>query len=289
MGSMRWVAIVACTWLASSAAWAQVELKNDGFQAGAQVGFQDGFCAAEAGAARFVAPAAGRQLLKVRFLFGATATTHTVALTVWDDTAGTTMPGTVLFSADYQVTGSPDGMIETDLSAESIVLPQQFRIGVVLQHAGQPSIARDSDGTLAADKNYVLADAACGAGGPYTWFRSQTIGLIGDWVIRAEISATGGGPTDAGPGTDAPPGTGDPCTGNPQCPLGQYCDLDFQTCTYDCTNDGDCGAGACNSLGQCLPATGDGGGCGCEARGGDALAGGLLLLGLAWVGRRRRR
>lgn len=284
MGSTRWIVSAAWTWLAISSAHAQVELRNDGFQAGGQVGFQSGFCEGEIGAARFLAPAAGRQLLKVRFLFGATVATRMIGLTVWDDSAGTDVPGQVLFTSEYQVMGSPNGMVETDLSAQGIILPQQFRIGVGLRAMGQPSIARDSDGTIAADRNFVQADSACAAGGPFTWYRAQAIGVTGDWVIRAEISATGPGGGDAGPeGPDG--GTGQACGAGVQCPLGQYCDLDLQVCRSDCTSDAQCGTGTCSSTGECRPATGDGGGC--QVNGSGALAGGLVLLGLLGLARRR--
>jgi len=292
MNLMRVLVILACLCVASSTATAQVELKNDGFLAGGQVAFQSGFCANEAGASRFVAPEAGRQLLKVRFLFGSTAETKPVTITVWDDTAGTDAPGMELYSGAYQVTGSANGIVESDMSAQNIILPAQFRVGVILEHAGLPSIARDDDGTLAASKNFILADSSCNAGGPYTWFRSQTLGLTGDWVIRPEISAGISGPSDAGVtdgGTDAPARSGDPCTGNAQCPVGQHCDLDQQACTFECRGNADCGDGTCNSLGLCIAAAGDGGGCGCRARNDGAVAGFWILLGLGFVARRRNR
>jgi len=288
---MRSITIFVCLWLATSTAAAQVELKNDGFVAGAQVAFQSGFCPNEVAASRFLAPAAGRQLLKVRFLFGSTGDTKTISITVWDDTAGTNAPGTELFTGEFQVTGSANAFVEADVTSANITVPAQFRVGVVLKHEGLPAIARDNDTTIAADKNYVLADAACNAGGPYTWFRSQTLGLTGDWVIRAEVSAAGGGPGDAGVGdggVDAPPGTGDPCTGNAQCPLGQHCDLGAQVCTFECRINDDCGGGTCNSLGQCIAATGEGGGCGCRAND-DGVFAGVWLVGLALLARRRRR
>lgn len=288
---MRVFAILLCLCVGTSTAAAQVELKNDGFLAGGQVAYQSGFCANEAAASRFVAPEAGRQLLKVRFLFGSTAETKTVTVSVWDDTAGTNAPGMELYSGEYQVTGSANGIVESDLSGQNIILPAQFRVGVTLQHAGLPSIARDDDGTIAADKNFILADAACGAGGPYTWLRSQTLGLTGDWVIRPEISAGSGGPTDAGVtdgGPDAPAASGDPCTGNAQCPVGQHCDLDQQVCTFECRGNGDCGDGTCNSLGVCIPAAGEGGGCGCRARN-DGAPAVWIVLGVAFIARRRRR
>lgn len=286
MVMMRWLVVVAWTVFSVSTASAQVELKNDGFVTGGTVGYQSGFCPNEVAASRFLAPAAGRQLLKVRFLFGASTETKTITIKVWDDTNGTTVPGTELFSADYQVTGSANSIVESDLSAENIVVPAQFRVGIMAQHMGSPFVARDSDG-IAADKNYILADAACNAGGPYTWFRSAQLALAGDWVLRAEISAGGGGLPDAGNGggPDAA-GAGDPCNSNAQCQLGQHCDLEQMACTFECRTADDCGGDTCNSLGECVPSKG-GGGCGCRSA--DASSGWWLLIGFAFLARRRRR
>ncbi len=289
---MRWcVATLAIfgVLLAASPAFAQVELKNDGFVAGGQVGYQSGFCSGEAGASRFLAPEANRKLLKVRFLFGSTTDTKVVTIKVWDDSAGTDVAGMELFSADYQVTGSANGIVESDMTAENIIVPQQFRVGVVMKHMGLPSIARDGDNTIAADKNFILADAACNAGGPFTWFRSKTLGLTGDWVIRAEISATASTPPDAGPGGDSPDAQpfGDPCQSNAQCPVGEYCDLGALACTFECRTNDDCGGGTCNSLGQCIAGNGNDGGCGCRTTS-PGTAGGWLVLGYVLVRRRRR-
>ena len=283
---LRSLVIVTCTGLLVSTASAQVELKNDGFAAGGTVGYQSGFCPNEVAASRFLAPAAGRQLLKVRFLFGSTTETKTISIKVWDDSGGTTPPGTQLFTADYQVTGSANGIVESDMSAENIIVPMQFRVGIMAQHMGSPFVARDTDG-IAADKNYILADASCNAGGPYTWFRSSQLGLMGDWVIRAEISAGSGPLPDAGNGggPDAA-GAGDPCNSNAQCQVGQHCDLEQMACTFECRTADDCGGDTCNSLGQCVPKEG-GGGCGCRSA--DASSGGWLLIGFALLARRRRR
>jgi len=279
--------IIACTWWFASSAQAQVELKNDGFAAGGMVAYQAGFCTGEAGAARFVAPEANRQLRKVRFLFGTTPDTKAITLKVWADTAGTVAPGQELFTGDYQVTGSNNGIVESDMTAENVVVPAQFRVGIIMKHAGLPSLARDNDGVM-SNRNFVLTDTGCDAGGPFTWRPWEQFSMAGDFVIRAEISAGGVGPGDAGV-TDAASGppTGDPCNGNPQCPVGQYCNLSAMACTYDCTSDTECGDGTCNSLGQCVAGDGEGGGCGCQSN--DPTGIWLGLVGLAWLARRRRR
>jgi MYXO-CTERM domain-containing protein len=286
MSVVRCIAIaLACTLMTVSTAAAQVELKNDGFQAGGQVGFQTGFCVQESAAARFLAPEYGRTLRKFRFLFGSTTEMKSVELAVWDDSAGTDEPGNLLFTTTYLVTGSPNGIVEGDLTSENITVPQQFRVGITVAHMGLPGVASDGDGTIAADRNFLKADASCGAGGPYTWYRSQALGLMGDWVMRAEISSTVGG-GDAG--VDAPgSSTGDPCTMSAQCSAG-YCDPVQMVCTVDCSSDDECGDGTCSSFGTCIPVVGEGGGCGCRAGSPDAGAGLWFLFGIGLVARRRR-
>jgi MYXO-CTERM domain-containing protein len=137
-----------------------------------------------------------------------------------------------------------------------------------------------------ADKNYILTDAGM-------WFRSSTLGLQGDWIIRAFVNGSGPGPTDAGPDagpnvTPDAPMTGNQCSGNAQCPQGQFCDLAQGACTFECRTDDDCGGGNCNSLGQCVGGGTSSGGC-CRADGGGGSTGALLGLGLLLVWRRRRR
>jgi hypothetical protein len=266
----------------AGAARADVELKNDGFVSGGTAGFQGGFVSGEIGASRFLAPAPGRQLVRVQLLFGGMAVTQTITLKVYDDSAGTNAPGTELFSGDYELVGSNDMFQELNLvgAGENIILPQQFRIGIKFNHGGLPSIARDNDG-IAADKNYIFAI-------PGGWLRSQSAGLAGDWIIRAYVSDGGVLPPDAGTGSpDASVGTG--CRGNAECPAGQFCDVAQMACTFECRTSDDCGDGTCNSLGQCVGGRGEAGGC-CGASGGGitgaALGAGVLLLLL--LGRRRR-
>jgi len=270
---MRVFAFVTVLVLAlASSAGAVPDLQNDGFNSGDSAGFMGGFIAGEIGASRFVAAEAAQQLLKVHLLFGGQSTaTRTITLHVWDDTGGTDAPGTELFSADFQLTGSDTAMQELDVSASNITLTQQFRVGIEFHAAGFPCIAQDKDGTIANDKNYLMADG-------FGWGKSSMFGLTGDWIIRAGTSGGGSGP-DGG-------ATGGSCSGNPDCPVGNFCDLANHTCTFECRTNDDCGGGSCNSLGQCVG--GDGGGC-CQSGGGaSGGAFALALLVLAVVGRRRR-
>ncbi len=306
-GILTAVAVAASWCVGTAPAQAQLTLQNDSFASGGMAFAQGGFVAGEIGASSFVAPSAGRTLQQVVLFFGGAASTQTITLHVWDDTAATTAPGAMLFEGDFQVTGSDQNLSSLDVSAMNVVVPVRFRVGIEFQHVGLPSVARDSDG-LTANRNFLYGNLGLGN----QWYASATAQIPGDWIIRAVVSDGGGGTPDAGTGTpdagtgtpdagtggpdagtggpDA--GTGGTCNGNAECPLGQFCDTQLHTCTFECRTADDCGGGTCNSLGQCVAADGDGGGC-CST--GSATTGGMLgALGLAGavgllVTRRRRR
>jgi hypothetical protein len=96
----------------------------------------------------------------------------------------------------------------------------------------------------------------------------------GSQIVR--VCAVSSTPPDAGP-PDAP----GPCAVDDQCPAGQHCAAG--ACTYECREAIDCASGlTCDPThGRCLPATGDGGGCGCHvSRRPRSAATALLLLAL---------
>lgn len=272
------VPIIGLVALHAGVAIADVELRNDGFESGDAAGFQGGFVAGEIGAARFVAPEAGRTLLKVQLLYGPDGPQRTVRLIVYDDTAGTIAPGSELYGNDFQLTGSSTSMHEISITDQQVTLPAQFRVGIQFNDDNSPSIAGDKDGTRTAGKNFIFAI-------PGGWMEPPfPPAALGDWIIRPFVSGTGG----PGPGPDGGPVGGD-CTGNGDCPVGQFCDTAVGSCTFECREDSDCGDGSCNSLGQCV-AGGDGGGCCRTDRGGTDI-GALVFGGLfgVLVLRRRRR
>ncbi len=237
---MRLALPILCA-LAGTAA-ADAELKHDSFVEGAQVAFQGGFKSGEIGASQFDAPEAGRQLLKVQLLFGGDTTTQTVTLVVYDDTADALIPGEPLYRGDFELTGSTSVIHELPVTDMVVTLPQTFRVGIQFVHDGTPSIAADTDGQ--AGKNFIFAVSPGGD----AWISSSSAGVGGDWVIRPIVSG-------------APASSGTSCTANPDCPLGEFCDTAAGVCDSECILDEDCGDGTCNSLGQCVGGTDDGGGC----------------------------
>jgi len=286
---MRVSVLVAMLTMARAAA-AQ-ELANDGFVDGGNASFQGGFVAGEQAASRFVLPAAGTyRIIGVKFLFGPSATNETITIHIYNDTAGTDAPGAEIFNMDYAVTGSATAFQMADLSADNVATSGTFRVGIQLMNAGDPSVARDTDGTIAQDKNFIFASGGVG------WVRSSTLGVQGDWIIRAIVAPTGGTP-DGGTTPDAstpmPDASGGAtCHVTSECPTGQYCDRAHMTCTYDCRIDADCAANQmCTSLGMCA-ARPDSGGCATDGSLAAHPPGWVLLIGLlplaAAVLRRRK-
>jgi hypothetical protein len=174
------IGIAAIVALAAHAASAD-ELANDGYLEGGSAGFQAGFVAGEIAAVRLVPASCPAQVQRVRFLFGGAGGNRDVILRVWDDSAGVATPGNELFSARYTVTPSNTVLQEIALANSGIAVCGAFRVGIELVAAGLPSVARDDDGTIDANRNFVLPQ---GLG----WLGSATIGLTGDWVIRADVS-----------------------------------------------------------------------------------------------------
>lgn len=162
------------------------EVRNDGFEPGQSAGFQAGFVAGEAAAARLLPPGTfPQQLAAVRFLYGGAAGTRTVTVRVWDDAAGAATPGSELYSGDFQVTAADNALQEIDLSGAGVVVGGPFRVGVEFQDAGLPCVARDNDG-ITPGRNFV--DAA-GIG----WIDAAALGITGDWIIRAVMATPGAG------------------------------------------------------------------------------------------------
>ncbi|WP_326523909.1 hypothetical protein [Sphingomonas sp.] len=280
-------------------AHAQVELKNDSFTDGQMVAVQGGFVPGEMAAARYQVTSP-RQLLAVRTVFAnvsAGGAAVDVTLHVWTDDGVSLAPGTELFSGDFTLTPSQTQMQELSVAADNITVSGWFRIGIEVHHTGQPSVTNDVGGFSNVNAS-LLRESTLG------WRTASFFGVSGDWILRAVVSDAGGTPDagttgpDAGTtgpdaGTAGPDaGTGGTCNGNAECPVGQFCDTQVHSCTFECRTNDDCGGATCNSLGQCLAADGDSGGC-CST--GTTTTGGMLgALGLAGavgllVTRRRRR
>ena len=194
---MYWIRAFACLFLvlglalpSGSSFAAEITLQNDGFTGGVAA-FQSGFAENEIAASVFDPSGPfPMPLTEVLFLFGNIEAQGIIILHVWDDAAGTTNPGVELYSEAFQITGSASAFTSIDLSAANVEVNGPFRVGIEFTANGLPSVARDTDGTISATKNFINA---LGLG----WVQSNLLGLTGDWVIRAVVD--GVNPTSAGP------------------------------------------------------------------------------------------
>jgi hypothetical protein len=106
-----------------------------------------------------------------------------VSIQFWDDPGSSNDPGAPIgLPFDVSLTGADDVLHEVTLG-DDVVVNGPFRVGIEFFHDGPPSIARDTDGTITSDRNFICANF----GAECVWFRSSTFGVAGDWVIRATI------------------------------------------------------------------------------------------------------
>ncbi len=159
------------------------ELANDGWVDGQAAAFQGGFVAGETAAVRLVPPGpCPCSLDAVRFLFGGASGTEDVTLRIWNDSALTDVPGPELYHRALSLTGSDEFLQEVVIGGIGLTIDGPVRVGLEFTHAGLPSVARDDDG-IVPDRNFVDAS---GLG----WVGASTLGVTGDWILRAVIDAT---------------------------------------------------------------------------------------------------
>ena len=247
-------------------------VQNDGFFFGDPIGTPLGLAAGDVVAARFTAAGGASALIEVMVVVGGGTGSEQLPITlkVWDDTAQTDEPGAELFSSQEFLSSTTTPTLQF-ISLAGVGVPSRFRVGIVLGADAPPTVAHDTDGTIAADNNFTFHPAT-------GWRKSQADGIPGDWIIRANLVGGGGGGGGGG-GVGA-------CFGA-TCPAGQFCDDTIRACTFECRTEDDCGGAFCNGNGQCV---GEGGvGC-CQTGGGAGRAASVLALAvLALVLRRRRR
>ncbi|MFC1611259.1 MYXO-CTERM sorting domain-containing protein [Myxococcota bacterium] len=267
-------AILLCSPITSWAA--TVTLQNDGWTSGGEVFCQGGFVTGEE-AAVTLGPVVGTFTVEsVEFVFCGATTEQTVTLKIYEDT-GASDPGTLLYTNDYQVTGSDEALHQIDLSAQDVRVTGggSIRVSLLFSHSGVPSVSRDDDGISNA-RNWIKSQ---GVG----WVQSWTLGLTGDWVIRAVVvtpdhdSNTTGDSDGAGDASDGSCTTHDDCGGGQLCEDGR--------CVIICSVNEDCRGGEVCENSRCVAIEE---GCDCAMGSGPGVAV-AFIAGLASIGRRRRK
>lgn len=185
-GLRRFACLLLALSLCAAETTAQELLRNDGFESGQAATFQAGFVENEIGAVRLepLLTTCPCVVQDVTLLFGGAGDTQPIGLHIWNDASGADAPGALIYSESFQLTGSNTQLQLIDLSAANVIVPGPFRVGVEFFHAGLPSIANDGDGMSDPAKNFILAEIAPSV---FFWFTSATLGVPGDWIIRATV------------------------------------------------------------------------------------------------------
>lgn len=160
-----------------------VNLKLDGFETGEPVGFQAGFIAGETAEVTLGPVNNTFQITHVQFLFGGSGSnpvTRDIVLRINKD-IGVGTPGAFIFSKTYSIAASDNLLQQIDLSDENIIVNGggSIRIAIEMTAGGLPSVAVDKDGTIASASNWIKTAS--------TWFSSSSLGLTGDFIIRAKV------------------------------------------------------------------------------------------------------
>jgi hypothetical protein len=158
------------------------EIKNDSWPPSLVAHFQAGFAAGESAAVRLIPPGpcpCSVDLASV--LIGGAPGFADIGLRIWDDAALTDNPGSVLFSQDYELEAAGATLNLIPLTLEEITVTGPFRLGFEMLDGGLPALARDDDG-ITAGVNFI-DDESDG------WVESGSKGLMGDWIMRAAVTA----------------------------------------------------------------------------------------------------
>ena len=166
-----------------------VGLQNDQWESGLSAGFQMGFGQGECWASTF-APEAGQYPLTVdaaQMLVGGTDDgMEDFEVSVWS-VDGENRPDQMMASGVVPISGVDaelDIVLFEPLFERPVFDAGNFAIAVCQnEHGGFPSIARDADGTITDDLNWLFTGGA--------WVQSSSLGLSGDWILRASVVVGG--------------------------------------------------------------------------------------------------
>jgi hypothetical protein len=157
------------------------ELKNDAWPPSLAAHFQGGFLAGESAGIRLTPPGpCPCPINGVSVLIGGAPGFADIGLRIWDDSALTDSPGALIYSDDLELASAGAAINFIPLALEEISVDGPFRLGFEMLNGGFPAVARDDDG-IHAGLNFI-DDETLG------WVESGTLGLLGDWIMRAAVT-----------------------------------------------------------------------------------------------------
>lgn len=214
MTRIRSVVFLCTCCLAASAQAAEVTVKNDSLTDFGPAVIVAGFSASERAASWLTSPCNGDiRAVQVFWRSPSGTTGNTIHFGLYIHRAGTfpnpgalaqTIGGPIftdnaLNEFRFLDENSTIPLIVPVTSGETFVIALEFATGIT---AVDPSVVRDTDGNQTG-RNALYAEFPQGT---FTWFNSQTLGVNGDWVIRAVIDcAVGPNEADVGVGAMTTP------------------------------------------------------------------------------------
>lgn len=158
---------------------ASLVLQNDNYSQGGSISFGSNFVSGEMAASTLGPVTALSNLDNIQLMFGGSFSTEDIRLFIFEE-SGNSTPGNEIFSNSYSLTGSSSILGIIDLGAYNIRLsPGEYRIGIEFSKVTPPTIGHDLDG-IQDSRNWVYAG--------HQWYDAASLGIGGDWVIRAEVS-----------------------------------------------------------------------------------------------------
>lgn len=158
---------------------ASTVLQNDNYSQGDSIFFGINFVSGEIAASTLGTVATLSNLDNIQIMFGGSTSTENIRLIVFEE-SGNSIPGNEIFSNNYTLTGSDSVFQIIDLSSYNIQLsPGEYRIGIEFYQDAPPTIGLDVDG-IQDSRNWIYSSQQ--------WYDATSLGVGGDWVIRAEVS-----------------------------------------------------------------------------------------------------
>lgn len=183
------VALVGAITLCTPASAIERVLQNDSFAGSGTVICVTGqsFAEGEMAAARFTPAPTDYpfQLLRVLILACPNGAQSDLVVKVWEDDGISADPGALRHEEIYTLYGSDTALNEIDLSSLDIIITEgSVRVGIeYFFGAATTGIASDIDGHVVPQPNFIYAIP------PSAWVPADSLGVNGDWILRAVIDA----------------------------------------------------------------------------------------------------
>jgi hypothetical protein len=191
------IALAAASLLCVPAAAVERTLQNDSFGGTGPVICITGqsFAEGEIAAARLTPAPTDYpfELLSVLILACPNGAQADLVVKIWEDDGSSPQPGDLRYEEIFTLYGSDVALNEIDLDPFDLVFTEgSLRVGIEYFFGAAPTgIATDIGGHVEPQPNFIYAIP------PSDWVPADTLGVNGDWIIRAVIDANEAAPVFA--------------------------------------------------------------------------------------------